>query len=121
LVSGYLGWTRFAAEGLHAPAAPAPYAAAEALAVSSGAGADEIVMVNNPPGYTLSNGRPAIVIPSGGLPAILAAAEAYGAVYLVLGPEQGLDDLYDDPGGIPNLDYLGTAGDLHVFRFGGGP
>ena len=122
LVTAFLVQVRFVAPALAANAsAPAPYRPAEALIRQAGAEPDEIVMVNNPPGYALQNDRPAIVIPAGGLEAITAAARRYGAAYLVLDPGQGLDEIYDHPEAQPGLAYLGAAGDLLVFRFEAAP
>ena len=54
--------------------------ALDALAVP----ADQVVMVNNPPGFFIASGRPAIVIPNGGVETLLAAAHKYHGAYLVL-------------------------------------
>ncbi|HUF36886.1 MAG TPA: hypothetical protein VMN57_00030 [Anaerolineales bacterium] len=117
LATAFLGWIRFIEPALTDPGSPHAYRLAETILTAGGAGPDEIVMVNNPPGYALQNDRPAIVIPSGGTNALHAAARAYGAGYLVLGPEQGLDEIYDRRTDQPGLIYLGDAGDLLVFRF----
>ncbi len=81
-----------------------------------GATPDEIVMVNNPPGYVLATGRPAIVIPYGDLNTLLAVARRYDARYLVLesnyrgGP---LDALYASPPAWLHL--LETLDDTLIF------
>jgi hypothetical protein len=122
IVTGYLGMIRFVGPSLAAQGNDlSPYYLVENVLANHGAEPDKIVMVNNPPGYALRNDRPAIVIPTGGLPAILAAAERYDAVFLVLGPEQGLPEIYDDPESQPGLDYLGMAHELQVFRFEAAP
>ena len=94
------------------------YRAVEQALVAQGAAAGEIVMVNNPPGYFYAAGRPAIVIPHGGLPAVLAAAERYGARYLVLEAAQGLDELYENPESQSGLRYLGTVEGARLFELG---
>lgn len=53
------------------------------------------VMVNNPPGFALRTGHPAIVVPNGDVETLLAVADRYGATVLVLdanrpGPLAGL-------------------------------
>jgi len=92
-----------------------PYLLVEEFLRAEGAGEGKIVMVNNPPGYYLAGNRPAIVIPSGGVSAILAAAERFGAGFLVLEPHQGLDSLYRYPEGNPGLRYLGQVDNSMVF------
>ena len=42
------------------------------------------VMVNNPPGFALRTGHPAIVVPNGDVDTLLAVADRYGATVLVL-------------------------------------
>lgn len=42
------------------------------------------VMVNNPPGFALRTGHPAIVVPNGAVDTLLAVADRYGATVLVL-------------------------------------
>ncbi len=42
------------------------------------------VMVNNPPGFALRTGHPAIVVPNGDVDTLLAVADRYGATVVVL-------------------------------------
>jgi len=56
---------------------------------------EAVVMVNNPPGFALRTGHPAIVVPDGDVDTLLAVADRYGATVLVLdanrpGPLAGL-------------------------------
>jgi len=69
---------------------------------------DEIVMVNNAPGYYAANRRPAISIPNGGVEVSLEVAERYGAAILLLESNhpRGLNELYDNPKDLPGLQYL---------------
>ena len=120
-VTAFLGWTRFIGPSLSSDGSPVPYQLAEAVIVRSGAGPDAVVMVNNPPGYTLTNDRPSIVIPSGGLDQVLAAAERYRAGFFILGSNEGLETVYSDPEDHPGLLFLGDAAGLLVFRFEGEP
>ncbi len=46
------------------------------------------VMVNDPPGYTLATGRPAVMIPTGGLEAIQSVADKFGVKYLIVDDER---------------------------------
>ncbi len=113
--SGTLAWVRVISPAQQA--GTAAYLEAEALLAAGGAEADAIVMVNNPPGYFRLTGRPAIVIPDGGLPAILAAAGEYGAAYLVLGEEQGLPEVFETAQPPAGLRAVGAAAGLRVFAF----
>ncbi len=119
LATALLGWLRVISPGAGDPAVSA-YREAAIFISRNGSPDEAIVMVNNPPGFALETGRPAIVIPDGGLPAILAAADRFGATILVLGPEQGLEDLYDDPEGQEGLVFMGsTSAGLKVFSIVG--
>jgi len=81
-----------------------------------GVESEDLVMVNNSPGFYLATGRPSIVIPGGGVEQALAAAQKYGAKWLLLGESQGnLTDLYDRPEDTPGLHYRGDIGDLRIF------
>jgi len=73
------------------------YARIEAELSKLGAIEDDIVLVNNPPGYFVATGRKAISIPDGGMLTLLAVAERYGGAYLILEPNhpQELDSLYN--------------------------
>ena len=52
----------------------------DALGVPSNA----LVLVNNPPGFTLVTGHPTLAVPDGGSDAAAAVAQRYGARYWVL-------------------------------------
>lgn len=86
------------------------YSAVEQSLVELGAAASDPVLVNNPPGYYLASGRPAVVIPNGDLETLLAAAERYHARYLVLEENtvSDLRSLYNQPESRPGLHYLRT-------------
>jgi hypothetical protein len=66
---------------------------------------DERVAVNNPPGFYLASGMPAIVIPNGGPSALGAVMQRYGARIVILDQNhpEDLELLYDDP---TSLDWL---------------
>lgn len=83
----------------------------------SGITPDEIVMVNNPPGYYLVSNHPCIVIPDGSVETVLQAAYRYNARYLVLEANhpEGLDNLYKMPENQPGLEYLYSYNNAHIF------
>lgn len=80
---------------------------------------DELVMINNPPGFYAATGRSSVVIPSSGIDDVLQAGEEYGVRYLVLemNHPRELNDLYQNPGLEYRLEYLGTHNDAIIFRF----
>jgi len=78
----------------------------------------DLIMVNNPPGFYLSTGRPSIVIPGGEVAQAVAAARKYGAKWMLLGAEQGnLAELYKNPEQAAGLQFRGTIGELQVYCF----
>ncbi|MBN2499219.1 MAG: hypothetical protein JXB38_00550 [Anaerolineales bacterium] len=89
----------------------------EAALIEFGAGPEDVVIVNNPPGYYLATGRSAIVIPYGSPEDLLELAERYHAEYLILEiPQPGLEELYTDPGDREGYAYLGEVGMAHIYR-----
>jgi len=87
-----------------------------------GALQDSVVMVNNPPGFYLASGLPAVVIPDGDITTLLAAAHKYKARYLVLQKDHvaGLKELYQNPGDRPGLKFMSSRGNLHFYKIDGG-
>lgn len=79
---------------------------------------EEIVMVNNPPGYYIAARRPAIVIPYGDIQVLLDVAQRYQARFLLLefNQLQGDADIYKNPTLVPQLIHLGKFGDIQVFE-----
>jgi len=75
-----------------------------------------IVVVNNPPGFYYHTGHPAIVIPDGPEADLLAAADRFGADYVVLDANRpaGLAGIYREEESSPRL------GLLEVLRDGSG-
>jgi hypothetical protein len=84
----------------------------------AGADKDEIVLINNPPGYFVATGRPALAIPDGDLNSTLLVAKKYGGAYLILEYNHplGLDELYQIPIDHPGIKYLTTISGAHIFR-----
>ncbi len=79
---------------------------------------EAVVMVNNPPGFFVTTGRPAVVIPNGDVDAVLAAAKKYQVRYLVLerNTVKGLLALYQSPVDLPGLEYMESVGQAHLFK-----
>jgi len=80
--------------------------------------AESLIMINNPPGYFVSTGIPAIVIPDGNLDTLTAVAERYGARYVVVQKDHvaGLSVLYESPGDVAGMRYVGNAGDAKLYE-----
>ena len=87
--------------------------ALEALGVSY----QDIVMVNNPPGFHIASGRPSIVIPDGDVSTLLSVAESYGASYVILESNhpQGLNGLYQSLDEYPPLQLLWSDEYSYIF------
>ena len=101
---------------------PRHYRQVEVWLCAKGASSQDVVMVKDPPGYALENGRRAVVIPDGGYEAMMAAARRYGAGYLLLEADhsRGLDRLYQDPEGEwPGITYLGEVDGTMIFEVQG--
>ena len=94
------------------------YRAVEKALIQSGAAADSIVLVNNPPGYFVATGRSGLVIPNGNEQTSLEVASRYGASYLILEKDHviGLTDLYLHPGDRIGLKYLSSVGQIYLFK-----
>lgn len=95
------------------------YPAAERFLAAHGIQADDVVIVANAPAYYLETGRSAISIPYGGVEAIRAAAEQFGAYYLVLEPQAALPQiksLMETPQSVNGFMFLGEVNDIHLFR-----
>ncbi|MEW6717748.1 MAG: hypothetical protein AB1345_09620 [Chloroflexota bacterium] len=82
-----------------------------------GASPTDIVLVNNPPGYTAVSHRPAIVIPNGNVQTLLAVARRYGARYVLLEKNhpRDLEALYAHPSDQPGLSYQMTVEGVHIY------
>jgi hypothetical protein len=77
------------------------------------------VMVRNPPGYYLMTGRSAIVVPYGDEETMAAAANRYGAKYLVIeavGAAGPIKTVYDNKDS-PHLKFLGDLDGTHIYKF----
>ncbi len=118
-LSAFLLWSRvIGADGLPADwgESTAHYRRLEARLRARGALSEARILVNNPPGYYLASGRPALAIPYGDEDTLLAVARRYDVRYLVLEPNYHggpLDSLYRTPP--PFLRPLFTLNDTLVF------
>jgi hypothetical protein len=98
------------------------YAEVEQKLVELGAQPGEVVMVNNPPGYFLASGRPAVVIPNGDLNTWWAVANTYAVDFVIVDrnvPVEirlSLESLVQNGSGKFLL--LGEVGDFQIFRVG---
>jgi len=81
-----------------------------------GAGPQNRVLVNNPPGYYLASGSEALVIPDGDISTLLAV-QNISSRFLVLEPNHvtGLNALYRHPGSLPGLIYLERVGETLIY------
>jgi hypothetical protein len=79
---------------------------------------NDLVMINNPPGFYAASGKSSIVIPSGGLENLLLAGNAFGARYLILEENhtQELNDLYENPEIDKRLLFLGQVNGALIFQ-----
>jgi len=78
---------------------------------------EEVVMVNNSPGYFAASGRPSISIPYSDLQEVCSAADRYQARFLLLEIDQipAEAELFDHPKDKLCLQYLDTVDDVHIF------
>jgi hypothetical protein len=72
-----------------------------------------VVCVNNPPGFHLASGLPAVVIPDGGADALGAVVEAFDVGWVLLDTNHppALADLYARPDFLPWLEWRATVQD----------
>lgn len=122
ILTAFLSWQRLRGSSVSTSswgAKAQAYEQVERYLIAMIAADDQVVMVNNPPGYYAVTGRPAIVIPHGGMEALLGAAERFHPSYLVIDENfpQGLENLYREPGEYAGLTYLGPVLDMQVYVF----
>lgn len=95
------------------------YPAAEQILVEHGIQNGDIVIVGNAPAYYLEAGRAAVSIPYGGVEAIRAVSEQFGASYLVLEPQAALPQinfLMENPQSNQDFIFLGEVNGIHIFE-----
>ena len=95
------------------------YQQTENILVQNGALPQDVVIVSNPPGYYVTTGRSAIVVPSRRMDALPALAAKFGARFLVLEKTyypDGFIPIYANPVGQPGLTYIGEFDGIRIFR-----
>lgn len=97
------------------------YQGLEEYLLQKGVRANEIVMVNNSPGYFAASGRPAISIPFGDVQTICTAGGEFRARYLLLEIDQIQEagELFDQPSDRACLKYVGTHEGVRVYEIFG--
>ncbi|HWQ04531.1 MAG TPA: hypothetical protein VN452_04175 [Longilinea sp.] len=77
----------------------------------------DLFLVNDPPGFFLATGRSSIVIPDGGEQELFAAAQKYGAKYLVLDQNNPkLIQLYQSENGIHAFVFVNAVGPVKIYQ-----
>jgi len=84
-----------------------------------GAQPEDVVMVNNPPGYTFATGRAAVVIPYGTEQNVLSAGRRYRARFLLLDENNAgyLSEWYSNPASTSDLMYRGAVEGVRIYEF----
>ncbi len=84
-----------------------------------GARPEDIVMVNNPPGYAFATGRSAVVIPYGSEQDVLSAGRRYGVRFLLLDVNNAgyLSEWYLHPASTSDLIYRGNVEGVQIYEF----
>lgn len=96
------------------------YQRVEQVLLEHGARATDVVMVPNSPGYFVSTGRSAIIIPDENLESVHALARVFGARFLVLEKNYfsaRLQPVYLHPENQPGLHYLIEFDGVKVYEF----
>jgi hypothetical protein len=96
------------------------YAKVDAYIQNLGEKGQYSVMVNDPPAFQIVTSQKAYIVPYGTLDTLVLAADDFRIDYLVLDRNHILnyDDLYQNPGNINGLIYLGNIMDYRIFKFG---
>ena len=129
LLTAVIVWSRVIGgnAGLADPANPGQawnqegfaYSQIDNYLVLKGAATGDTIMVADPPGFYLASGNPSIAVPDGDINTLLAAAQQYHALYLILEDGSipaGLIPVYDNPNGQMDLTYLGEVEHARIFR-----
>lgn len=76
------------------------------------------IMIGNPPGYYLASNQMAVVIPEGGVEAVLAAAEKYHVEYLVIDQDHpaSLDGLFSLTEDFPQFELIEMFESYKIYR-----
>lgn len=77
-----------------------------------------VIMVNDPPGYTLATKRSSVMIPTGGESAVVEVCQRYDIHYLVINDERSeIRDLMENTGLSAHFDFLFTTAGNSVYEF----
>lgn len=78
---------------------------------------DDLVLINNPPGYWIASERSALSVPDGGVETLIKLANDFNVHYLVLEKDHpiGMNELYLSPSNFANFDKLSTVEDAQIF------
>jgi len=78
---------------------------------------EDLILINDPPGYWIANERSALSVPDGGVETLIELGNDFNVHYLVLEKDHpvGLSHLYASPSESANLERLSTVDDTHIF------
>lgn len=120
LMTAGLFWARVVQPGVQEPAWSAGLRAYQAVGGNleqMAIPAEDLFVVNNPPEFFLATGRSSIVIPDGDESELLAAAQKYGAKYLILDANNPkLEGLYQQETNNPNFELIKTIESMKLYR-----
>jgi hypothetical protein len=93
------------------------YVQIEKLLLSKSIDTDIPILIKNPPGYFISTGRSAIVIPDGDLSTVLEVARKYHSTIMALDKDHvpALDSLYKMNYSFPSIRQIDSIGDYQIF------
>jgi hypothetical protein len=95
------------------------YPSVEQRLLDNGISPTDVVIVRNPPGYFISTGRSAIVLPFGDESTILSVAQKFDARYLIIekdGTFPAIQKLYDEPQSNPSFNYIGEVDGARLYQ-----
>ncbi|MEN8172681.1 MAG: hypothetical protein ABFS03_07340 [Chloroflexota bacterium] len=126
IFSLFLGYNRIIGDSLVNPEwnrQYEKYTHIESALQEMGADSNDVVMVNNPPGFFAASARPSVAIPNGDIETSLNVARRYEIDYILLefNHPNGLDQLYEKPIDFPGLRYIWSDGDTHIFAVESSP
>jgi hypothetical protein len=84
-----------------------------------GANDDDIVMINNPPGFYFASERPSVVIPAADVDTLIEVAKKYDVRWVVIDENvvDALQDLVVYPTDRNGLNYILTKNDIHYYYY----
>jgi hypothetical protein len=96
------------------------YKVLDRFLLQSGANSDQIVMVNDSPGYYAATGRAAIQMTSGSIESDIAAMKQFGATYLLIDDNHSsqLDPFFQNPVNYNSLIIYAKFKDFVIYKLG---